>query len=385
MISAIADLYPYIFDVHECDPKHIATKAVRVKQHLEACDKPALLILDNVRDVEQWTRLRNSGFLPAGACDHLITTTDPDLPPAQPFPLERLSHEEGVDLLAVYRKVSLSGPGRQAAGVIVEWLGGVPFYLAIVAIYMRRNPGLTWQDFAQSLEATGLNAVRGAEDATGMLPDKYARRIDQVMDTLLDSLSESERQTLEYASLFQYPLMERLLLALLTNDATLTLQAMPGYQHPTQHVIQTLENERLLLPFGDGHTRAFDIHQILRRKINERIAANTNHRNHLLKNILSVAISSFVSPTHFTPADDPTQFLPSLMQFYHNMSMSFQVLERHGYIENAAGQYNYWLDFSHKMNSARQLALRLGGRVDLRLTPITHYSNGRSHGTDSCH
>lgn len=192
--SAIAGLYPYIFGVQAPDSKHTATNAVRVKHHLESSDKAALLILDDVHNVEHWARLHSSGFLPGGACDHLITTTDPDLPCAQPFPLEPLSHQEGIELLAAYRNDIVSEQDRQSAGVIADWLGGVPFYLSIVGIYMRRNPGLTWQQYSNSLEHMGLDAVRGAEHAGGILPDRYARRVDQVMDTLFDSLSDNERR-----------------------------------------------------------------------------------------------------------------------------------------------------------------------------------------------
>ena len=72
-----------------------------------------------------------------------------------------------------------------AASNIVEWLGGVPFYLAIVGFYMRRHPALQWQDYVRSLEDTGMEAVRGAENAVAWLPDRYHQHVDQVLDSLL--------------------------------------------------------------------------------------------------------------------------------------------------------------------------------------------------------
>ena len=70
-----------------------------------------------------------------------------------------LSTEEGIELLAAYRNDVHSESGRRAATIVVEWLGGVPFYLSLVGVYMRRNPGLDWQDYANSLEANGLNST----------------------------------------------------------------------------------------------------------------------------------------------------------------------------------------------------------------------------------
>jgi hypothetical protein len=365
--STIADLYPYLFGVHDADTTHQATKAVRVKHQLEVSDKQSLLILDNIRDPEHHTKLRNCGFLPLGSCDHLITTTNPHLPNAGPSALEGLCPEDGLALLAAHRPDIVSAEDSHAAAVIVHWLGGIPFCLAVVGIYMRRNPIVTWQQYAHSLESMGLDALRDAEATAGMLSDSYAHRIEPIMDTLLSSLNPNERRALEYMALFPREIAESVLMNLLTVDSTLTLPLKPGYPDPVRYILTVLEYEHLIIPHGDGYARTLTIHELLRRKIMERLSSEQNMRTQLLKNIYDCSVESFIAPTDFTTVDDPYQAFQHAVQFNNSMLMSFQVLENHGYIDNAGGHYNYWLDFGGKMNNARKLAAELKCRVDMRM------------------
>jgi hypothetical protein len=366
--TKIADFYLPLFGVQDNEPAHAATKAFRVKTGLEASNSPALLILNNVQDPEHHTRLRNGGFLPLGGCDHLITTNNPNLPNARPLALEPLSHEDGVALLAAYRPDITSEEDNQAAGVIVEWLGRIPFCLAIVGVYMRRHSGVTWQGYASSLESIGLDAFRGTEATTaGMLPDSYARRVDHMMNTLLLSLSINERRVLDYLALFPREVAESVLMTLLTADSALSFPSMPGYLNPIQPVLAALEREHLISRRGGAQTRTLTIHELLRRKLLEQLSTDHSMRTHLLKNIYDCTIQSFIAPTDFNSIDDPYQALQAMVRFTNNMIMNFQILETHGYLQNAGGHYNFWFDFCDKMNKARKLAAELKGRVDMRI------------------
>ena len=261
--NALAELAPYVLDVADCaDARQVAT---RVKNYLRTIAKPVLLILDNIQDSDHWNRLHTSGLLPLTSCHIIVTTTDSHLPVSESWFLDRLSTQDGVALLNTYRNDIHSELETEPAESIVNWLGGVPFYLAVVGLYMKRHTALQWQDYARSLEYTGLAAVRGAEKSVGELPDHYNRRVDQVLDNLLDSLSEPERKTLEYSVLLSNDdipefgrgrVLEHALFIMLSYDRSLQLEQKPGYENrPAQHVIDELVNTRLLTPEGDGVLR----------------------------------------------------------------------------------------------------------------------------------
>ncbi len=239
--EGIANLLPRVLPDVAYDyfgaPEYKQSVAIRVRSHLEASSIPSLLILDDVRNADEWDRIRRSGFLPGESCHRLITTTDPELPAEDAFRLGGLSVAEGIDLLAAHRGDIRSEENRKHAEFILDWLGGVPFFLTIVGVYMRRKPKLTWSDFARSLQDSGLGAIRRAEDAARFRTDLYIRRVNQVLDNLLDSLSDAERRALEYSSLlFNSYIIKTAIILLLNFDPTLTLQVMPGYEkEPARH------------------------------------------------------------------------------------------------------------------------------------------------------
>jgi hypothetical protein len=368
VVAKIADFYLPLFGAHDSDPTHVATKAVRVKQRLEDGDSPCLLILDNVHDADHLAQLRNSNFLPLGGCDHLITTNNPHLPNARPLALEPLLLEDGVALLAAYRSDITTPEDNRAAAVIVDWLGRIPFCLSIVGIYMRRNSRVTWQGYAASLQSNGLDAFRGTEATTaGMLPDSYARRLDPIMDTLLSLLGPNERRVLEYMALFPRELAESVLTTFLAADVTVSFPAMPGYSNPVQPVLAALERENLITPRGDAQTRTLAIHELLRRKLMEHLSTDNNLKKHLCKNIYDCSVQSFIAPTDFASIDDPYQAAQQWFRFINDMLMNFQILETHGYIENAGGHYNHWFNLSSILKKAQKLAAELNGRVEMRM------------------
>jgi hypothetical protein len=364
--DAIADLYNAIFDVEQSDRENTIVAARRVTSYFNSCTERFLLILDNVKDVAHWKQLLRSEYLPAGLCDRLITTVDPDIPIASLCPLERLSTAEGILLLAHYRNNILSVRDRQAAEAIVDWFGGVPFSLSSLGIYMSRNPKLSWQDYAASLNQKGLIAVRQTEHFAGVLPDGYDRRFDEVLDNLLNSLDQNERRTLEYSVLlFPGEVLEYAVLIILSYDATMVLEPSPGYDNAARYVIQKLENEGLFLPRGEGGGRAFTIHDILRHKLNENISKKKSYKQQLLSNIYKAITESYISVQKIIICDGYLIAYPPVALFFHCRMTILEALEKHKFIPNAAYVNNYWINVADRFQVAKRFATEVNGTVDM--------------------
>jgi len=376
--GAIAELsrylfhnYNYNFTSNSNDQRNVA---LRVKTQLETASAPSLLILDNVADVERWNELRRSDVLPAGLCARLITTTHSHLPAAELYRLGSLTGVEAIDLLAEYRADVRLENNRSSSATIIDWVGGVPFYLTIVGIYMRRMSGLRWQDYFDSLQNTGLDAIRGAENASEGPPDHYDRHVDQVLDKLLDSLTEPERRTLEYSALmFSNEIYESALLLLLKYDPSIALQPKPGYEKsPSRYVVDELVNAQLLQPrdeTSDEGARIFAMHEILKRKLIERTELSSIYKSQLLNEMYSSVTSAFI---HEEPASGgPDDFLKYIAKFYRSMAMLFEGLARCGRVDNAAAHYNLWHGLHLGFPRARALAEKLGGKVLVQQTPVS--------------
>jgi hypothetical protein len=201
--------------------------ALRVKAHLET-GAPSLLILDNVRGAQQWRSREWNRHLPGEACRRLVTTRAEALPGVTMYPLQRLTREDGVQLLARYRDDV--GENASPTTTIVEWFDGLAVGLTVVGAYMAKQPRLSWHDYVDHLERKGLGAVRQTEQAVGYLPD-YNARVDAVFDELLDVLSTEQRRALEYAALLPEDQVYVLWLAeLLDRDGDVGLPEMPGYE-----------------------------------------------------------------------------------------------------------------------------------------------------------
>ena len=372
--TSVSELFHYLFDISDSELPHVAKNALRVKLHFENSDKPALLILDNVRNVEHWKQLLSSPFLPGGACSRLITTTATDLPRARLSLLEPLSRDEGVKLLATFRDDIASDQNRRTAEYIVDWLGGVPFYICVVGIYMRRHRSVTWHGYAQCLDELGLDAVRGTEKAAGMLADNYDRRVDQVMNSLLDSLSEHERRALEYVALCQRTLTIYFFRRLINEDPSLTTTVKPGYETVADAVIETLENERLLTRHGEADDLSFSVHEILNRKLVEVLNANTGHKRRLLKNVEMMLVRSSSDTERFTSLSQENPLLAlAPCSLYQHRTCVVQVARTARSSSEWRRHHQFWIDIDNdmptlktKMRVAQALAVELGGEVALR-------------------
>ncbi|HEY1375149.1 MAG TPA: tetratricopeptide repeat protein [Gemmataceae bacterium] len=256
--------------------------ARRVKQLLEA-GEPALLILDNVRGGKQWTDKKWAEYLPGGACRRLITTRAHHLAPGLDMvPIERLPRPDGVKLLARYRKDAALKEWKEIVGDIVDWFDGLAVGLTVVGAYMARYPNLTWKQYAGSLDAKGLGAVRATEAFVGPLPD-YDRRVDAVFCELVEALPGEQQRALEYAALLPEDTVRADWLAwLLERDGIKLPDPPPGYDGvPGKAVTAELRNQQILLTRGE-HEEQLGLHRVLRRRLLEQVGKRPEHREQLL-------------------------------------------------------------------------------------------------------
>jgi NB-ARC domain len=368
----MANLFPLIFSDDGFLYDELPKSARLVADYLSSSTERFLLILDNVGSVEHWHRLLDSGYLPTGSYDCLITTTTPDIPSLRSRLLERLTTAEGTNLLTAFRDDIHSDENRTTVESLVEWFGGVPFYLSVLGMYMKRHRRLSWQSYAASLDKQGLTAVRATEDAAGTLPDRYARRIDEVLDNLLNSLEENERRTLEYAVLlFPGEINGYALLNILTYDDNMHFPPMPGYAFPARHVLDSLEDDQILTARGEGNHKVFSIHQILRSKLIERISADQGYKTTLLRQVYKAAVERICSSDQLISCDDSVPTWPPLGVYYHSMQNIFQALEKCGFIPTDLRLYDHWIAFSDRMGTARRLASKHGGRVEIQMIPLS--------------
>jgi tetratricopeptide (TPR) repeat protein len=263
-VPPLAELAPYL-GIH-ADASAEETAAL-VKAHLEA-GAPSLLILDNVDGPAQWLGGRWNRLLPQSPCRRLVTTRATLLAGVRMIPLERLSAEDGLKLLANFREDARGDP--QSASKIVEWFDGLAVGLTVVGVYMQMNALLSWNEYADDLEGRGLETVRETEVEIGEAME-YEGRTGSVFEDVLHALPAAERRALEYAALLpEDNVYAPWLLELLDGDGV-ELRARPGYADaPARQVVDALVSRQLLRPRGEDQ-RVLGLHRVLRRHLAERL------------------------------------------------------------------------------------------------------------------
>ncbi len=339
--------------------------AIEVVKALSRSDNRYLLILDGVRNAEQWRLHRASDFLPGGRSDRIITTQDPNLRVSESLSLTGLPVELGIELLRAHRDDVRSKEDLAAARFIVERLGGIPYYVTLVGVYVSRNPKMGWPALARSLHDGVLHAARIIEVDVQAAPDDYARRIDRIMDDLLGSLTVTERRTLEYAVLiFDGEIPDFALCALIEHDESITLEKMPGYEaHPGRYVLERLARYQLIQPRSEpskrfsadnGLVQLYSIHDILREKVLEDLNKDGMRAKNLLKNVYDALVQSFLSSDPVSSHSDLSPIV-QFMAFAKSMVMVLEGLEKRGYVESAVSRYNDLLDIHSRTTHLRPL------------------------------
>ncbi len=284
LVSAVADLAPHMGME---DAATQAETATAVKMRLEG-GPPALVILDNVRDAEQWGDADWSKHLPGQSCRRLITTQSVRLGTVDMYPIQRLPREQGIDLLGKYREDAGRPDNHQVVEDIVRFFDGLAVGLTVVGVYMLIHEKLSWADYATALEAKGLGAVREMEKDIGALPD-YDKRVDAAIDDTFAALPPGQQRALEFAALLPEDTVPRPWLALLLErDGDVELASLPGFENdPAAPVLDRLIGGDLLRTSPEEE-KVFSLHRVLRARLGERLKDNEKLRNQLLDRIVKL-------------------------------------------------------------------------------------------------
>lgn len=265
----VANLGPFI-GVEEADT--IDQTAEFVKARLES-GPSALMILDNVRDADQWRDREWSRYIPGGNCRRLITTRRPHLAvDVEMFPVERFPREQGIDLIGRYRPDALNAENAGLVGDIVDWFDGLAVGLTVVGVYMLLHPDVTWAAYGSSLARKGLGTVRlseaDVERAVGALPEQYDRRIEVIFDETLAALSREQRRALEYAAILPVDFVGlEWISKALALDRTIDTPELPGYEgRAPENVVRQLIALNLLRPVR-GFEGRVSLHRLLQRHL----------------------------------------------------------------------------------------------------------------------
>ena len=154
------------------------------------------------------------------------------------------------------------------------------------------------------------------------------------------------------------------------SDTTIVLPSMPGYKVPAKHVVDNLQNEGFLQARSPGNTR-YSIHEILSRKMREWIDSDTQRRAQLLNLAHASVVTGFVNFDQFTSSESQGEGLRPFIGFCTAMHAILKGLESCGHINNATERYNSYLNLREPFHNAKSLARQLGGRVDIRLNPLS--------------
>ena len=261
--------------------------AKMVKQRLEA-PPDSLLIIDNL---DEWDRLTTAAWrnwLPGEACRRIITTRQSHMPGlSEMMPLERLTREQGIELLAHHRPDAADQANHEAVGDVVDFFDGLAVGVNVVGLYMAINTTASWQKLKTDLETGGFAAIKAMEKKTGGALN-YDQRVVAIFEETLSQLPEPEQRALEYASLMPPDVVVRSWLwDLLERDGDVKLDAV-GFDRPAEAVVSSLLRLTLLHPIGDD-AQLTSLHRLLRQHINDRLEADKGQREKLLDQIRDLA------------------------------------------------------------------------------------------------
>ncbi len=125
----------------------------------------------------------------------------------------------------------------------------------------------------KDLEEGGFAAIKAIEDKAGGVPD-YDKRVEAIFEETLAQLPKAEQRALEYAALLPADVVVRgWLWELLKEDDEVDLPESPGIDRPAMAVVDLLTRRTLLHPIDD-HPQLMSLHRLLRRHINDQLAAD---------------------------------------------------------------------------------------------------------------
>jgi tetratricopeptide (TPR) repeat protein len=273
LMIAIADQKGVSLTDQERQNPALAVARVRSAFEQGQC---ALVILDNVDDANLMAPQQRAQFLPSSNSVHFLVTTrlSPDhLAGLECLPLNPLPEEDGRRLLEKHRPFK-DDEEWKAAVRIVRRLGGYTLALEVVAVFLWKNPDISYGDYLARLEQEGLGAVEGAgSDPLVQLSRHPEKLIGPLLEPTLVSLTPEERCVVEYAALLSPDRIPLPWLRELTGIAfpDLLRKPRPGYPDLWERMKRRLFGLRLL-DSGDN-ANLVRMHRVVQEVIRARMPA----------------------------------------------------------------------------------------------------------------
>jgi hypothetical protein len=252
----------------------------RVRADLEA-GPPALLVLDNVDEPALLAPEHRARYLPSGGRVHVLATTrlEPErLPGMSCLPLDTLPDDDALRLLERYRPPQGEDEWKAALRV-ARRLGGHALAVEVVAVYLWKNPEVSYAAYLDRLEREGLGAVEGAgQDELVVLSRHSQKLIGPLLAPTLDGLSAAETCVLQYAALLPPDHVPLPWLRELAGREypELANEPAPGYPDPWQRLERRLSGLRLLVR-GD-EPRLARMHRLVQEVVGARTATAVHSR-----------------------------------------------------------------------------------------------------------
>jgi len=190
----------YLIDSDHKNPEQ-AFQRVRAAFQRGPC---SLLLIDDFDNPDLLTPEKRFQCLPSGAQVHILFTTR--LEPTRFIGIEfvlldELTVEEGKQLLRLHRPF-ITEEESHAAEEIVKRLQGYPIALEVVAVYLWRNPTVTYSAYLAFLDKEGFNALeQTATEESVTLSRHREKALSVVLRPTLDSLRPEELLAMHYAAL----------------------------------------------------------------------------------------------------------------------------------------------------------------------------------------
>jgi hypothetical protein len=235
------------------DRKNPEIALAKVNAAFEA-GQPALIVIDNVDSPALLTPQARERALPKGDHIHVLVTTrisPDDLPRIRCLPLDALSPDDAIALLHGFRPIADSPEDDEwkAALEVANRLGCHALAVEVVAVFLRENPGVSYREFAGSLERDGFTLLedQASPAARGRLEWHEESGIARLLEPNLAALGPAELRAVEYAAFLPpdnvpFPWLRDLLLADFPDLAP------TGLVSPLTAVWKRLERLRLVVP-----------------------------------------------------------------------------------------------------------------------------------------
>ncbi len=265
----------------------------RYAQAMLSQEPRCLLILDNVRDAEQWNDKPFRDYLPNPPCHIVVTTRAEHLPGTREVKVGKLTEDEAFALLKQFRPSAIEESNRAAVLAILQEVEYLAAAVAAIGAYMMLDEDDDWFAYAEHLQQTPLSELPD-QSAQVRAETGYAGKTAQVLDDLRARLPEAEVRVLDYAALLPADQIVQLWLELLlkadAEQECLDLGCKPsGKPRTPADVIAHLRKLGLLTPSTEQE-KLLSVHRLHRRRAAEILDQEPDQKVSRLDTVAALAV-----------------------------------------------------------------------------------------------